>query len=278
MTIQRPWNAACATFLLCAATAIASPAQEFTKLLDFNGTNGAGPGSLVQGRDGGLYGTTAVGGSGSTCNEGCGTIFRIAPAGILRTLYSFCSQNGCSDGTGPVGLVLVPDGNFYGSASYGGDLTCQPPSGCGTVFKITPHGTLTTLHTFEGTDGASPEGALVEGIDGNFYGTTAYGGSSSACAGGCGTIFKITAEGNLTTLYSLDSVNGASPYSALVQAADGNFYSTTAYGGTNGYGVVFRITPAGGLMTLHSFDLTDGHSRTAAWFRAPTGTSSPANG
>src|SRR5271154_110718 len=185
------WQKACAIFLLCAATAIASSAQTFSTLFNFNGTNGAYPGvsSLVEGTDGNFYGTTAAGGTSSKCTVtgGCGTFFEITPEGMLSTLYSFCSQTSCADGIGPGGaLVLGTDGNFYGTPPSGGVPTD------GTVFNITPTGTLTTLHTFDGTDGIDPRGALALGTDGSFYGTTAAGGTGSRCTvtGGCGTVFE----------------------------------------------------------------------------------------
>ena len=113
--------------------------------------------------------------------------------------------------------------------------------------------TLTTLHAFAGypTDGASPYAGLVQATDGNFYGTTYAGGTSGNCQGGCGTVFRITPAGTLTTLHSFDWYDGASPTGALVQGNDGNFYGTTYGGGADPhYGTVFKITPAGALTTL----------------------------
>jgi uncharacterized repeat protein (TIGR03803 family) len=104
------------------------------------------------------------------------------------------------------GLIQATDGNFYGTTQYGGPNSCPFEAGndygCGTIFKITPSGTLTTLHSFDGTDGLSPEAALVQGTDGNFYGTTYWGGADQACNLGCGTVFKITPGGTFTTLRS----------------------------------------------------------------------------
>jgi uncharacterized repeat protein (TIGR03803 family) len=137
-----------ALFSLCAIVATPSPAQTFTSLFSFNGTNGQTPdyGYLTQGTDGRFYGTTAAGGS----NAG-GTVFKITPQGALTTIYNFCSQSNCADGKEPLsGVVLGTDGNFYGTTSAGG------ASGDGTVFQITSSGALTTLHSFSGTDGESP--------------------------------------------------------------------------------------------------------------------------
>jgi len=238
-----------------------------TTLYSFCSQNGCADGAypdavLVQATDGNLYGTT-YGGANDTCaflgaTTGCGTVFKIAPGGGLTTLYSFCFQSGCADGGNPVaGLVQATDGNFYGTTGYGGASdTCAFSgftSGCGTIFKITQEGTLTTLHSFDSTDGSSPQGGLVQGTDENFYGTTSAGGTNNSCPSGCGTIFKITPAGALTTLHSFDGTDGAGPRAGLIQATDGNFYGTTAGGGANGQGTIFKITPGGTLTTLYSF-------------------------
>ena len=226
---------ACTIFVVCAATAIAAPAQTFTTLHIFDGTDGEYPAAgLVQGTDGNFYGTTGYGGA-TTCTYGCGTIFKITPAGTLTTLHSF----DYTDGEYPLGggLVQATDGNFYGTTSEGAN-------GYGTVFKITPTGTLTTLHSFHVTDGAYPE-ALVQATDGNFYGTTSFGGTAGNCTpGGCGTVFKITPGGTLTTLHNFanTTTEGAVPGAGLVQATDGNFYGTTADGGAYADGTVFSLS------------------------------------
>lgn len=166
------WRRASAFFVLCAATAIAAPAQTFTTTVYFDGTNGSNPTymSLVQGVDGALYGTTGNGGA-----YGGGTIFKVTSAGTLTTLYNFCALPGCADGDGPSGsLTLARDGNFYGTTIVGG------ANKGGTVFKVTPEGTLTTLYSFCAqsgcTDGQLPYAGVVQAIDGDFYGATAYGG------------------------------------------------------------------------------------------------------
>jgi uncharacterized repeat protein (TIGR03803 family) len=245
----------CIAFVFCAATAIASPAQTFSTLHRFQGYPTEGSFSwaaLVQGTDGNFYGTTTSGGTNCSTNMGCGTVFKITSSGTLDTLYSFCPEPNCPDGVLPTAaLVQGSDGNFYATTIAGG-ASC-PPVGCGTVFKITPSGTLTTLHRFMSTDGAEPSAGLVQATDGNFYGTTDSGGNNTDS----GTIFKITPGGTLTTLYSFCSqpncADGAVPGVGLFQAADGTFYGTTVYGGASGYGTVFKITPAGRLTTLYSF-------------------------
>jgi uncharacterized repeat protein (TIGR03803 family) len=259
----------------CSATFITLPAQTFTTLVEFDGKNGASPVSmsLIQGVNGDLYGTTLQG--GANCPPGgCGTVFQLSPKG-LKTLYSLCALPSCTDGADPnAGLTQGTDGNFYGTNSSGGDFQF------GTVFKITPTGTLTILHSFcitqtNCSDGAVPAGSLIQAIDGDFYGTTtAGGGVGPGCliGGGCGTVFKMTSLGTLTTLHVFCSKgkcpDGAGPSTALVQATDGNFYGTTSTGGNTrcqapyGCGTVFRMNPTGKLTTIHTFcsqpDCTDG--------------------
>jgi uncharacterized repeat protein (TIGR03803 family) len=274
-------NRAYALFLLCATTAVPLPAQTFTTLRSFDGADGYEPtAALVQATLGDLYGTTAYGGPTKCATNssyvGCGTIFRISPTRELTTLYNFCTQNGCPDGQFPFGgLVQATDGNFYGTTFGGG------ANGAGTVFKITPGGMLTTLHSFAGypTDGGNPLAALVQATDGNFYGTTPYGGASEAFCGGfgtgCGTVFKITPGGTLTTLHSFDHGGGNTPFGALIQATNGNFYGTTSAGGANGGGTLFEITPGGTLTTLYNFcaqsNCTDGFAPTGAVLQASDG-------
>jgi uncharacterized repeat protein (TIGR03803 family) len=201
----------------------------------YNFTYGFGPLGLTQATNGNFYGTTTNGGANDDCTDGCGTIFRITPAGELATLYSFCSQPNCTDGWVPAGLVQASNGNFYGTTEYGG------VNGYGTVFKITPSGTLTTLHSFDGTDGSAPYAGLIQATDGNLYGTTYYGGVN-----GYGTVFKITPSGTLTTLYSFCSksncTDGSNSYAGLVQDTNGTFYGTTQAGGASSYGTVFSLS------------------------------------
>lgn len=272
------WNWVCIQFAFCAAMAIATPAQTFDRLHSFDGADGKYPSSLVQGTNGNLYGTTAIGGANinSSCpfSSGCGTVFSMTTGGALTTLYNFCAQSNCSDGSEPAGaLVQGTDGNFYGTTDFGGaNDACS--YGCGTVFIITPGGILTTLYSFctepDCADGYGPVGALMQGADGDFYGATIAGGNNS-CGGssfvGCGTVFKITPGGTLTTLYTFCSqtncTDGARPEAGLVQGVDGNFYGTTTNGGAttrknhscvaNDCGTVFKITPSGSLTTLYSF-------------------------
>jgi uncharacterized repeat protein (TIGR03803 family) len=242
---------------------------ELTTLYSFCAQTGCPDGkwpvtSLVQATDGNFYGTTSLGGANNW-----GTVFEITPEGELTILHSFTGP----DGAGPSALIQVSNGNFYGATGGGGNIdACPTGPGCGTVFEITPEGTLTTLHSFNLADGAGP-GPLIQASDGNFYGTTSGGGTSDACPGypGCGTVFEITAGGNLTTLYTFHGDDGWLPGGGLVQATDGNFYGTTAWGGATNLGTVFEITPGGELTTLHSFDLTDGSMPSAAMVQATDG-------
>jgi uncharacterized repeat protein (TIGR03803 family) len=253
------------------AATIASPAQTFTTLANFDLTNGAGPNAgPVQGTDGNVYGITGLGGASNNCTLGCGTVFKIIPSGIPSTVTTLHSFNG-TDGSFATGLVQGTDGNFYGTTANGGSSN-NCTDGCGTVFKITARGALTTLHSFNGSDGSGPYSGLVEGTDGNFYGTTDYGGSSNNCTLGCGTVFKITSKGALTTLYNFCSksncADGSSPQAGLIQATDGNFYGTTFSGGILSGGTVFRMTGKGALTTLYNFcsksNCADGSSPYAA--------------
>ena len=235
-------------------SALSSAQATFNSLFEFNGADGQNPQYvyLVQGIDGQLYGTAAVGG-----NNTDGNVYKITTTGSTFTpLWSFCSLTNCSDGAFPYGgLVLAPNGNFYGTATEWGldtEGACDTGIyGCGTIFEITPAGALTVLHTFTGPDGFEPYANLTLGTDGNLYGTTLYGGniSASGCSGiGCGTVFKITPQGKFTSLYSFgNGTDGGDPIGRLFQGNNGNFYGTTV-GDT-----VFEITPAGKLTTLYSF-------------------------
>jgi uncharacterized repeat protein (TIGR03803 family) len=193
-----------------------------------SGTDGQIPyAGLILGSDGNLYGTTYNGGA-----NGLGTVFKVTPGGTETVLYSFA---GGSDGEHPYGGVTQgSDGNFYGTTYQGGT------SGLGTVFKVTPGGTETVLHTFAGgsSDGATPEAGLIQGSDGNFYGNTLQGGAS-----GLGTVFELTPNGTETILHAFaGGSDGANPTANLVQGSDGNLYGSTSAGGTKGDGTFFKIT------------------------------------
>src|SRR5579884_1517985 len=221
-----------------------------TVLHSFTGTDGNFPvAPLLPASDGSFYGVTGGGGAYGAATGGYGTVFKITPDGTFTSLYSF--TNG-SDGSDPLGVLAQgSDGNFYGATSGGGAYNY------GTVFRITPGGSLTILHTFTAlsgfpyyanADGASPYAGLVLGNDGAFYGTTTQGGGF-----GYGTVFRISSEGTLTTLHDFTGAGSvASSGATLFLGSDGNFYGTAAQGGTHNSGTVFKITPGGRLTTLQS--------------------------
>ena len=200
--------------------------------------------ALIQTGDDSFYGTTSGGGES---NEG--TVFQFTASGGMNRLYSFSPRddNGFnSDGAHPTAaLILASDDNFYGTTTFGG------ANGTGTIFQLTPTGTLTTLHTFAAfgsnnanADGALPSSALVQGIDGNLYGVTPNGGTN-----GTGTIFQVTLTGGFTSLYSFSSIDanslnadGALPRAPLVESSFGDFYGTTYDGGTAGQGTIFVVS------------------------------------
>jgi uncharacterized repeat protein (TIGR03803 family) len=200
--------------------------------------DGANPvARLLSSSDGYLYGTTLSGGT-----NGYGTVFRINPSGVYTTIYSFVGHP--NDGLAPLSpLVEGSDGYFYGTTFYGGTNDYCCPAGEGTVFRISPSGSETILHSFVGTpnEGEYPVGGLVQGSDGYFYGTTEAGGTSVNCgSGGCGTLFRISPNGSFTLLHSFDTA--AYPMAELVQGTDGCFYGTTFNGGTNNWGAVFKLS------------------------------------
>lgn len=256
------WKIACLGCAILAGTAAAATAQTFTVLAYFTDTEGSNPySSLTQGRDGNFYGTAVNGGT-----HGWGTVFKVAPTGTVTTLYSFCAQADCADGAYSYGaLALGYDGNLYGTTQNGG------ANGLGVVFRITPGGAYTVLHSFGGADGSGPDAGVVLASDGNFYGTTSVGGMV-----GAGTVFRITPSGTLTTLHSFDAYDGYDPFAPLVQGTDGDLYGTTAAGGTNvncyaGCGTVFKITLGGGFTSLHVFQFTDGGEPFAPLVQASNG-------
>lgn len=298
-------------------TCTTARAQDFNTLVNFDQTDGAAPNYLVQGTDGDLYGTTSNGGT-----YGMGTIFKITPDGSLQSLHSFgngdgahpssyaplavgkdgslygiTNNGGCCgtvykmDRSGNVltlhefqsnegnpwsGVTLASNGNFYGTTVTGGNLSCSAPYGCGTIYQITATGKFSMLYAFcsqpNCSDGISPVGELIQATDGNLYGTTIYGGSCS----GCGTVFRITLHGLLTTIHSFDSYHGAGPYGGLVQSSDGSFYGATGFGGDYGHGTVFKVTRNGTFDVLYSFicalpDCPDGGEPLAGLIQATDG-------
>jgi len=217
-----------------------------TTLHSFNNTDGAySVAPLVQGTDHNFYGATQYGGVYQQCYDngvsvGCGTVFKMTPSGALTSLYSFCSQTGCTDGYEPyAGLIQANDGTFYGTTYLGG------ANNLGEIFKITSGGLLTVLHSFAGTDGSNPFAGLIQASDGNLYGVTCYGGANND-----GTVFSISLSGMLTTLHSFDNTDGNCPSGGLVQSANNTFYGTTQFGGASGNGTVFKLSVSYNTLTV----------------------------
>lgn len=252
----------CAAVILCVASASsASSNVTFTMIHDFDGVDGDGPyAGLVDGSDGNLYGTTSEGGP----RFGAGTIFRITPGGAFETLHTFNGRDGESPGAP---LIQGADGDLYGTTESGGKSSGRCQFGCGVIFKITTQGAYTTLHRFVGRDGAYPYGGLVQSSHGTLYGTTEFLGAHNQ-----GTVFRLSPSGRLTTMHNFNGVDGAYPFAGLLLATDGNLYGTTDAGGSYGHGIVFRITTAGRYTTLHSFNGDDGGYPRDALVQANDGT------
>jgi|HubBroStandDraft_1064217.scaffolds.fasta_scaffold06163_4 uncharacterized repeat protein (TIGR03803 family) len=235
---------------------------QLTTLHSFSGADGSNPDcTLVLATDGELYGTTWAGGA-----NGLGTVFEISTKGVFKSVHSFSG----SDGKWPSGgLVQATNGTLYGTTFTGGT------SNFGTVFAITAKGKLNTLYNFEGfADCGEPFAALIQGADGNLYGTTS--GTLPECPSG--GVFEISTAGSLTILHvfggSTFDGDGSSPEGALVQATDGNFYGTTATGGNNNAGTIFRVVPGAGPgpVTLYSFTgATDGSNPESTLIQATDG-------
>jgi len=230
----------------CGTVFSVAPGGVFNVLHNLSDAEGEVPLSLVQAARGDLYGVARQGGTSSSCQFGCGTIFKITPSGALTIVHNFDQ----ADGDSPIGaLVQGFNGELLGVTNYGG-----AGSNFGTIFQLGAGGALQTLNSFGSARQSYPAAGLVQASDGHYYGTT-----EGCGAGSCGTVFKITPGGTLTTIYAFQSSNGANPNSALVEATDGNLYGTTLNGGAsgcwfNGCGTIFKITPSGVLTTLYSFN------------------------
>ncbi|MGD0191209.1 MAG: choice-of-anchor tandem repeat GloVer-containing protein [Rhizomicrobium sp.] len=225
-------------------------------LYKFNGgSDGAYPaGTLVMDKSGNLYGTTSGGGGSLACGSenGCGTVFKIAPDGSESVLHAF--QGGADQGVPMAGLAMDREGNLYGTTFGGTGI------GYGTVFKIAPDGTETIMHSFgPGADGQNPSAPMIMDKRGNFYGTTTAGGDY-----GKGTIFEIAKNGREYVLWSFGAAgDGAVPSGGLFADKAGNFYGTTRDGGSEtiycglGCGTVFEFTPNVKESVLWSFGSTE---------------------
>ncbi len=215
--------------------------------------DGKTPAIWATDRAGNLYGTTGLGGEGTTCaGGGCGTVFKISPNGTKTVLHTFTDA---PDGSEPSGLIVTGDGTIFGTTTDAGRY------GFGTVFKLTPDGRETILHSFKLRNNKSPHGiwplaGLTAGGDGTMYGTTWYGGINNHCGeGGCGTVFKITPKGRLSTIYAFAGGDDAChPSGGLALDRAGNLYGTNTGCGAGNSGTVYKVDPAGKEIVLHSFD------------------------
>ncbi|HVO79551.1 MAG TPA: choice-of-anchor tandem repeat GloVer-containing protein [Terriglobales bacterium] len=211
-------------------------AGSFRNFLNFSFTNGSGPIQLLYASDGNIYGLTTEGGTGG-CLFRCGTVFRLTPGGLTK-LVDFLEHNG----EFPIALLQALDGNFYGATMLGGLANCNDSPGCGTLFAGTLQGHFRTLANLDDPIGDGVT-ALLQASDGNLYGATAFGGSSTNCSIGCGAIFQSTLQGQLTRQASFDSgdANFGQWRVTLTQGTDGSFYGTTYYGGSSNMGSVFKL-------------------------------------
>jgi uncharacterized repeat protein (TIGR03803 family) len=217
----------------------------YTFCSQMNCTDGGSPAAALIQVGGNFYGTAQFGG----LFDG-GTVFEISPKGALTTLHSFCALANCADGSVPrAPLFRAANGDLYGTAQSG-----NAPGG--TVFKITPGRAFSILYSFcaqpNCVDGANPDGGVLQASDGNFYGTTSVAGASTCTVfppiPGCGTVFKVTPSGGLTTLHAFDGTDGEDSFSGLVQATNGALYGLTVSGGpfnpacsTGACGTVFSV-------------------------------------
>lgn len=230
-----------------------TPNGSFTILAQFDGTNDVYPRTIIQGTDGDFYGTALGGGA-----FGLGAVFKLSlptcPQNrlMLTDVANFTDTNAPGDDF--PALMQGKDGLLYGVTQFGG------ASGIGTVFRCTLSGSLTTLVSFNGTNGGHPSAPPLQAADGNFYGTTGGG------ANGYGTIYRMDSNGVLTTIFSFNQTNGAGPGGAggLIVGRDGALYGVAQAGGPNftnvngGDGTIFKITTNGDFTLLASFNGTNG--------------------
>jgi uncharacterized repeat protein (TIGR03803 family) len=221
-----------------------APAQTLKALYSFTGAADGGDPfpAVIQDATGNLYGTTDYAGTAFA-----GVVFKVSKTGKETVLYNFCSLTGCTDGQYPYApLVRDAAGNLYGTTQYGGTANI------GVVFKLSPGGKETVLHSFTGgSDGVYPYAGLYRDAAGNLYGTTENGGTANL-----GVVFKISKIGKETVLHSFTGGpnDGSYPSSAgFYMDAKGNLYSVASQGGTSGEGVLYKLSPKGKLTVLHSF-------------------------
>ncbi|HEY1977529.1 MAG TPA: choice-of-anchor tandem repeat GloVer-containing protein [Candidatus Baltobacteraceae bacterium] len=226
-------------------------------LYRFHGTtDGSTPQTNLVELNGWLYGTSTFGGGG-TCKvlNGCGTVFKVSPSGVFRTVYHFKGGGAAGDGDVPIGNLTYLNGAFYGTTVAGGSKWE------GTVYAVSPTGAEKVLYAFRGgNDGASPRAGLIA-VDGSLYGVT-FSGAGTACTGGrgCGTVFSITTTGTEKIRQRFgNGSEGGNPYENLTNV-DGVLYGTTTVGGSVhcsqrslGCGTLFAIDENGTYDVLHEF-------------------------
>ncbi len=210
---------------------------KLTTIYTFTGDGSAPSGSLVRDAAGNLYGTCESGGTGK------GIVYKLAATGTLTVLHTFDG----TDGSSPYGgLIADAAGNLYGAAAQGGS------SDAGTVFRVAETtGSFTLLYNFaggrNGAEGGVPFATLARDPVGNLYGANIYGGGGCKQFGGCGTIWKLDTNNQLTVLTNFGKGNqGLIPYGGVILDKAGNLYGTTSRGGSRGCvmcGTVFKITP-----------------------------------
>ena len=252
-------------------------AGNYTVLYNFCSQTNCADGSqpfagLIEDASGNLYGTTSRGGATNpNCpypSSGCGTVFKLDPAGNETVLYSFCSQANCADGYFPYASLIEDSGSLYGTAFWGG------ADNGGTVFKLDSAGNYTVVYNFcsqaNCADGYYPYVGLIQDTSGNFYGTTYSGGNTNGGVGiGGGTVFKLDKTGNYTVLHTfcmqLNCTDGGGSQASVIQDSSGDLYGTTTVGGTHGAGAgtIFKIDNAGNYTILYNFcgqtNCTDGY-------------------
>lgn len=236
-----------------------SPDGTRTLLHTFSGPDGYEPTGTVRDAAGNIYGATVGGG-----RHGYGAVFKYTPGGRFSLIYSFPAPDNHNDapkGIWPTsGLTLGMDGNLYGTASHGGINNQCGTGGCGTVFRITPHGKFTRLYAFRGAgDGCSSEGGVAVDAAGNVYGTT------QGCGyGNYGTVYRIDPSGTETVLHVFqEGLDGNNPTATPVLDEAGNVYGGTISGGGDGCGgvgvigpgcgILYKIAPDGTETILHAF-------------------------
>jgi uncharacterized repeat protein (TIGR03803 family) len=239
---------------------------QFGIIHQFAGSEGALPyAGLIQAPDHYFYGVTSgcepFGFDCSTIDKTVwpGNLFRMTSAGDVTALHTFDVRGGIN----PSALIQASDGGLYGTTTAGGS------TGHGAVFRLVPGGHLETLHSFGAQGGAFPYAALVQGADSFLYGTTGQGADNNYDESG--TVFRMSLSGELTTLHTFSFAEGANPYSALIQAADGFFYGTTTLGGVGYYGTIFKIDTADSFSSLYGFNGIDGDQPMGGLVQSPQG-------